>query len=162
MCSMSEKTHAWLPLEVIKDKRLNKNHIKVLIALYAHKGKNHGKVWPSRENLKACCGLRLTTISTTTTELVGFGWLVKTGRGGFSKATRYKITVPNLSTVPETCTKQYLKHVLDTVPETSTPMPVPKTCTGKEVNKNKPIEVNEDDFLTGLEEIDVMWGNSNG
>lgn len=158
---MGNKTHAWIPLEVIKDKRLNKNHIKVLIALYAHKGKSN-KVWPSRENLKNCCGLRLTAISTITTELVALGWLVKTGRGGFSKATRYLITVPDLSTVHETCTKPYMKRVRDGVHETCTGMGVHETCTGKEVSSNYPIEVEANTNLTGLEEIDLLWGNLNG
>ena len=159
---MSEKTHAWLPLEVIKDKRLSKNHIRVLIALYAFKNKKHNKVWPSREEIEGCCGLRQTRISTITTDLVALGWLVKTGRGGFSKSTRYLLTVPVLGTVPEPGTNQYLNLVPDGVPEPGTGMGVPEPGTGKEVNKNNPLEVNKDDFLTGLEEIDAMWGNSNG
>jgi hypothetical protein len=131
--SMATNNFAFIPLEVIQDIRLTKRHIKVLIALFSYRGKNTNTVWPSREKLSKRCSIRVSTISLITTQLVELGWLVKTGRGGFSKATRYEITVPDLSTV----------HDLGTggVHDLSTGMGVPKVSRGKELTNNKPIEL---------------------
>lgn len=119
-----------VPIEVIQDQRLTKNQLKVLIALLSYRGKNTNLVYPSREKLSERCGIRPTTISLITTELSELGWLKKTGKGGFSKATRYTLTVPKLSTVPKT----------RTVPKTSTRKGVPKTSTRKELtNETKSI-----------------------
>lgn len=119
-----------VPIEVIQDQRLTKNQLKVLIALFSFRGKNTNLVYPSREKISERCGIRPTTISLITTELSELGWLKKTGKGGFSKATRYKLTVPKSSTVLKTCT----------VPKTSTRKGVLKTSTRKELtNETKNI-----------------------
>ena len=112
-----------VPIEVLQDKRLTKNQLKVLIALFSFRGKNTDLVYPSREKISERCGIRTTTISLITTELSELGWVKKTGKGGFSKATRYKLTVPKSSTVLKT----------RTVPKTSTRKGVPKTSTRKEL-----------------------------
>ncbi len=112
-----------VPIDVIQDQRLTKNQLKVLIALLSYRGKNTNLVYPSREKLSERCGIRATTISLITTELSELGWLKKTGKGGFSKATRYTLTVPKLSTVPKT----------STVLKTSTRKGVLKTSTRKEL-----------------------------
>ena len=129
-----KQTHAWLPLEVIKDNRLTKRHIKVLIALYSHL--NHkitDTVHPSRLKLSKCCGMPMTRVSEVTSQLVDLGWLIKTGKGGFSKSTRYQLTVPDLVTVTKTVTPTVTKMV--------TGMRVTKTVTGKELSKNYPLEL---------------------
>jgi hypothetical protein len=95
---------AFIPLEVIQDNRLTKRHIKVLIALFSYRGKNTDTVWPSREKLSKRCGMPMTRVSEVTGQLVDLGWLVKKGKGGFSKSTRYTITVPDLVTVTKTVT----------------------------------------------------------
>ncbi len=95
---------AFIPLEVIQDNRLTKRHIKVLIALFSYRGKNTDTVWPSREKLSKRCGMPITRVSEVTGQLVDLGWLVKKGKGGFSKSTRYTITVPDLVTVTKTVT----------------------------------------------------------
>lgn len=105
-----------IPIEVALDGRLSKTHIRVLIALLSFRGKNTNLVWPSRESLMERCGLPETRISTATTELVSLGWLKKTGKGGFSKATVYEITVPNQSeTVTEPVTVVELVTVTEPV-----------------------------------------------
>jgi len=91
-------------------------------------------VWPSREKLSGRCGMPVTRISQTTSELVDLGWLTKTGKGGFSKSTRYQITAPNLVTVTNSVT--VTKTVTPTVTKTVTGMGVTKTVTGKELTKN--------------------------
>lgn len=125
-----------VPIEVIQDQRLTKNQLKVLIALFSFRGKNTNLVYPSREKISERCGIRPTTISLITTELSELGWLKKTGKGGFSKATRYKLTVPKSSTVLKTCT----------VPKTSTRKGVPKTSTRKEHKKEHKNNVRFDEF----------------
>ena len=131
---MSQDVFAIVPIDVIQDSRLTKRQIKVLIALLSFRGKNTNTVWPSREKLSERCGIRPTTISLTTSELVDLGWLTKDGKGGFSKSTRYQITVPNLSTVPNVSTVP--KTSTPTVPNLSTGMGVPNLSTGKELTKN--------------------------
>lgn len=131
---MSQDIFAITPIEVIQDQRLKPNHIKVLIALLSFRGKNTNTVWPSREKLSGRCGMPVTRISQTTSELVDLGWLTKTGKGGFSKSTRYQITAPNLVTVTNSVT--VTKTVTPTVTKTVTGMGVTKTVTGKELTKN--------------------------
>ena len=131
---MSQDIFAITPIEVIQDQRLTKRQIKVLIALLSFRGKNTNTVWPSREKLSQRCNLPVTRISQTTSELVDLGWLTKDGKGGFSKSTRYQITVPNLVTVTKSVT--VTKTVTPTVTKTVTGMGVTKTVTGKELTKN--------------------------
>ena len=131
---MSQDIFAITPIEVIQDQRLTKRQIKVLIALLSFRGKNTNTVWPSREKLSGRCGMPVTRISQTTSELVDLGWLTKTGKGGFSKSTRYQITAPNLVTVTNSVT--VTKTVTPTVTKTVTGMGVTKTVTGKELTKN--------------------------
>jgi len=137
---MATNNFAWIPLEVIQDNRLTKRHIKVLIALYSYL--NHKKtdtVRPSREKLSKRCGMPMTRVSEVTGQLVDLGWLVKTGKGGFSKATRYTITVPKIVTVTKTVTDT--KTVTPTITKTVTGMGVTETVTGKELSKNYPLEL---------------------
>jgi predicted transcriptional regulator len=131
---MSQDVFSIVPIEVIQDPRLTKRQIKVLIALLSFRGKNTNTVWPSREKLSQRCNLPVTRISQTTSELVDLGWLTKDGKGGFSKSTRYQITVPNLVTVTKSVT--VTKTVTPTVTKTVTGMGVTKTVTGKELTKN--------------------------
>ena len=131
---MSQDVFSIVPIEVIQDPRLTKRQIKVLIALLSFRGKNTNTVWPSREKLSQRCNLPVTRISQTTSELVDLGWLTKDGKGGFSKSTRYQITVPNLVTVTKTVT--VTETVTPRVTETVTPMPVTETVTRKELTKN--------------------------
>ena len=138
---MATNNFAFIPLEVIQDIRLTKRHIKVLIALFSYRGKNTNTVWPSREKLSKRCGIRVTTISLITTELVKLGWLVKTGKGGFSKSTRYEITVPDLSTVPDLGTAPDLGT--GGVHDLGTGMGVPDLSRGIEDINNLPVELKE-------------------
>ena len=124
------------------DNRLSKNQYKVLIALLSFRAKNTEVVWPSREMLSTRCGLPVTRISTITTQLCALGWLQKDGKGGFSKSTRYTVTVPTTITEPVTVTDSVTvtETVTRGVTETVTPMPVTKTVTRKELTNNRPLE----------------------
>jgi len=119
-----------VPIEVFTDDRLTKRQIKVLGALLSFRRKDTNTIWPTREKLSKRCGLPCTRISQITRELVDLGWLAKTGKGGFSKATRYQIIVPELETVTKTVT--VTETVTGGVTETVTGMGVTETVTGKE------------------------------
>ena len=90
-----------MPLEVIKDKRLTLWQVRVLVALFSFRNKNTDTVFPSRKAIAERSGMHPSNISAATTELVGLGWLTKEGAGGFSKSSRYTITVPDLETVAD-------------------------------------------------------------
>jgi hypothetical protein len=121
-----------VPIEVIQDKRLTPNQVKVLIALLSFRRKNTSTIWPSRDKLSQRCGLPINRISQITTQLVVLGWLEKQGKGGFSKTTRYQIIVPELETLTETVT--VTETVRGGVTETVRGMPLSETVRG---NKNR-------------------------
>jgi len=95
--------------EIIEDSRLTLLQIKVLLALFSYRNKNTHLCFPSREAISKRTGIRTTSISRTTTQLVSLGWLLKFWDID-TKKYNYKITVPELGGVHESCT----------VPESST------------------------------------------
>lgn len=137
---MSEAIFSIVPIDVFMDRRLTERQIRVLGALFSFRGRTTEIVWPSRAALAERCGLRLTDISTITRELEALGWLIKAGKGGFGRATRYTLLVPDehamplesslkeKKTVPQSGTVSCGKTVPEsgTVPECST---VPESGT---------------------------------
>lgn len=123
-----------VPIAVFMDHRLTANEMRVLGAILSFRNKDSGICSVKRETLASRCNLPLTKISTFTTSLVKKGWLVKDGSGGFSKASTYRITVPDLVTVtdPVTVTEMVTTTVTESVTSTVTEM-----VTGKEQSKNK-------------------------
>ena len=96
---------AIVPIEVLQDSRLTLWQIKVLVALLSFRNKTTNLTFPSREQISIRTGLHISNVSKTTSELVQLGWLQKEGKGGFSKATRYVITLPDtLNTVVQQTT----------------------------------------------------------
>ncbi|MBI5922033.1 MAG: helix-turn-helix domain-containing protein [Betaproteobacteria bacterium] len=85
---------SYMPIEVFLDKRITLEQLRVLGALFSFRGKDSNTVFPSRKAIAKRCGMHQSNISTATTALERLGWLTKIGKGGFSKATRYTITVP--------------------------------------------------------------------
>lgn len=88
-----------MPIEAFQDKRLTLQHIRVLGTLLSFRSKNTNVVWPSRAEISSRCGMHQSNISVATSDLVRLGWLEKDGKGGFSKATRYRIVVPDLHVI---------------------------------------------------------------
>lgn len=131
-----------VPIEAWQDKRLRLESLRVLGALLSFRGKDTNTVWPSRQAIAERCRMPVTKISEATSELEHLGWLRKEGRGGFSRATRYTITVPEIVTdsvtVPQsvTVTEQGTGRVTDSVMG----MGVTEQGTGKELTKNRPSE----------------------
>jgi len=93
-----EQAHpfAIVPVEVVMDTRLTLEAMRVLVTLYSFRNKNTGLAFPSREALSKRCGMHPSNISNATTKLVDLGWLIKSGSGGHSKATRYNIQIPEI------------------------------------------------------------------
>ena len=89
--------------EIIEDSRLTLLQIKVLLALFSFRNKNTHLCFPSREAISKRTGIRTTSISRTTTQLVGLGWLLKFWDVE-TKKYNYRITVPELGGVHESCT----------------------------------------------------------
>lgn len=85
---------AIVPVEVTIDTRLTLETMRVLVTLYSFRDKNTGLAFPSREAISERCGMHPSNISDATTKLVDLGWLTKNGGGGYSKATRYTIQIP--------------------------------------------------------------------
>jgi Helix-turn-helix domain len=118
-----------MPVAVFLDHRLTANEIRVIGAILSFRNKDTGTCAVKRETLAQRCGLPLTKISTFTTSLVKKGWLVKEGSGGFSRASNYRVTVPELVTVtdPVTVTETVTTTVTESVTSTVT-----ETVTGNE------------------------------
>lgn len=123
--------HIFAPVEIVKDSRLTLRQTRILLALYYFRGDDTGLVWPKRKTLSKLTGLAETRISTITTELEKLGWLKKEGKGGFSKATTYTLTVPKSVTVTESVT------VTKTVTSTVTESVTRKEDTIEDTNKKK-------------------------
>lgn len=124
-----------VPIEVWADRRLTLEQVRVLGALLSFRGKNTDLVWPSRQQIsERTGGMHQANISTATSALEKLGWLTKEGKGGHSKATRYRITVPE-TTVAESATVAEQATVAQsatrTVAESATP-PVAESATRKE------------------------------
>jgi len=127
---------AIVPIEVLQDSRLTLWQIKVLVALLSFRNKTTNLTFPSREQISIRTGLHISNVSKTTSELVQLGWLLKEGKGGFSKATRYVIQLPDIasntkqqSTVAESTT--VVESTTLTVAE-STTRTVAESTTRKE------------------------------
>lgn len=136
---MTENIISIVPIEVALDSRLTLRHVRVLIALYSFRGKNTDTVWPTRETLARRCGLPVTRISTVTSDLVELGWVAKDGLGGHSKATRYKLAVPDLETVTKPVTVTEVVTVTKPVTTTVT-KPVTGGVTKPVTRKEQTIE----------------------
>ena len=95
------------PSEVTMDNRLTLETMRVLVALFSFRNKVTGLAWPSREELSIRCGnMHPSNISEATTKLVELGWLLKEGKGGHSKSTRYTLSIPEEVTAMEKVFKQ--------------------------------------------------------
>lgn len=135
---MTESQFAVVPLEVVQDRRLTLEQTRVLVALFSFRNKVTNTVWPSRAAIAERTGMHPSNISSATSALVALGWLSKEGAGGYSKATRYTLCVPDLvkpttvaqqATVAESATVAH--SATQTVAESATP-PLAESATRKE------------------------------
>ena len=105
---------AYMPIEVFLDRRLTLEPLRVLGVLFSFRSRTMNTIFPRRQAIAERCGMHLSNISTATSALERFGWLTKEGKGEFSKASRYTVTVPNTvahsasSSVAESATRMRL------------------------------------------------------
>lgn len=103
---MADNIFALVPVEVLADRRLTLEQMRVLVALLSFRARNTDLVWPGRDALgERAGGIHPANVSKATSALVELGWLEKDGNGGRSQSCCYRIIVPNLeklSTKPET------------------------------------------------------------
>lgn len=109
---------AIVPLEAAQDHRLTAMQYRVLIALLTFRNRNTDTCCPRRELIAERCGYNLNSVSRATAQLVELGWLTKTGAGGRSSPSHYKITVPETLSYPETVSDPDTKTLSD--PDTQT------------------------------------------
>lgn len=78
--------------EIIQDKRLSLNQIKVLLALFSFRNNDTGLCFPSRNSISKKTGIRITTVSEVTTELESLEWVEKTWHESLYK---YHVRIPD-------------------------------------------------------------------
>jgi hypothetical protein len=93
---------AMVPIEVYSDQRLTLQQHRVLGVLCSFREKGGNVVWPSREKIAERCAMHVANISKATSDLERMGWLKKEGKGGWTKATRYTICIPDTVAEPTT------------------------------------------------------------
>lgn len=121
-----------VPVEVWLDKRLTLEQLRVLGVLFSFRAKNTDTVWPSRHHIAERCGMHISNISNATSALERLGWLKKEGTGGYSKATRYTIAIPEIPIAESARVAQPA-----TVAESTTRMPLAESATRKEHNQEQ-------------------------
>lgn len=136
---------AIIPLAAIADRGLTLEQLRVLLALHSFKAADSDVVFPSRQAIAGLTGLHLSNISMATSMLEAKGWLKKDGKGGYSKATRYTITIPN--TLAQSAT--VAQSATGPVAESAMGMRVAESAMGKEHTKehtNRTKSVSANDF----------------
>lgn len=152
---MEAGTFSIVPIEIIKDRRLTLWQTRVLIALFSFRNKTTNTVFPSRTVLATRTGLHINNISATTSELEELGWLAKSGKGGFSKATRYELKVPNfLGVNPTVAESTTLAESTSTTLAESTTFTLAESTRGKEDTKE---DTKEDISSTQKETFEIFW-----
>lgn len=105
--TMPPAVFSMVPVEVWADRRLTLEQLRVLGALLSFCGPDK-QCFPSRKEISKRSRVHIANVSTATTALERLGWLTKVGKGGFSKANRYRIHVPETlaqqATVAESAT----------------------------------------------------------
>ena len=79
---------AKIPIAALSDRRLSLRQLKVLCALFSFADQD-GVCWPTKQTLSERCAVHITRISECTAALEAFGWLSKTGKGGFAVPAQY-------------------------------------------------------------------------
>ncbi len=114
-----EKQFAMVPLAAFSDRRLTYRQLVVFGVICSFRqGSSDLSVCAGRDEIAERCGLHPSVISSATTDLEGYGWLQKSGRGGRAIKTVYRITIPE--TVTESDTVAHTATVSEPVTVTET------------------------------------------
>jgi len=101
---MKKMPFAQMPVEIFRDNRLSKTDLRVLGVLLTFMNANKNSCYPKRSTISNRCGLDESKISASTSRLEKFGWIKKTGKGGFSSPCLYVFTIPPVFSVTEQAT----------------------------------------------------------
>lgn len=82
-----KRSFAQLPDELVADKRISANAVRVWARLDKYAGTD-GRAFPSRDTLAADLGLSVSGVKRALAELVAAGWISREGRDGKSALTR--------------------------------------------------------------------------
>ena len=91
-----------LPKEALSDDRLNFRDLRILLAIISvvswkdQKNKANPRVTTKREVIAERSGISLAAVTTHTARLQKFGWLSKSGNGGFSRPATYELLIPEI------------------------------------------------------------------
>jgi hypothetical protein len=129
-----------MPTQIMCDDRLTFRHIKVLMAIFSWRKANTNLARVSRDMLSERSGFPLTRISTITTELEELGWIKKTGNGGKSQWSEYRVR--ELKNFKKKDKPNGNQNSNDTVTKTVT-LGVTKTVTGIDTERTKDRESTE-------------------
>jgi len=90
-----------IPRGLLRDGRLSKNELRVMLALYECRNNSTGECRPRRGYITDLTGLPQNRISNLTTRLAELGWLAKVGKGGKYRASHYTPFWSNDDLIPE-------------------------------------------------------------
>lgn len=94
---MRSDKFAKVPIAALADRRLSLRQLKVLCALFSFADQD-GVCWPTKKTLSERSAVHITRISACTAALEAFGWLSKTGKGGFAVPAQYVLLDGTTST----------------------------------------------------------------
>lgn len=85
---------AYVPIDILLDRKVTFEALRVFIALALHADKEDGTCFPGRAKVSMRARLHPSNVSAATRILVEAGWLIKTPRR--NRSSIYKLTVPDL------------------------------------------------------------------
>lgn len=117
---MKKSIFAQMPIEIFHDCRLSKTDLRVLGVLLTFMNAKKNYCYPKRQTIAARAGIDESKISVATSRLEKFGWIKKTGKGGFSSPCLYIFTIPPVFSVTEQTMDADSGTVANTVIQTVT------------------------------------------
>jgi DNA replication protein DnaD len=90
--------------DFLKDERLGKRELKVLIVLFAHADKKTKECWPSRKRISELTGIHPPNVSQAIKNLITFKYITKLKSDGTTN--RYKIK-EGINLIPGEVSKRY-------------------------------------------------------
>lgn len=147
-----------VPIEAFTDKRLTLEQLRILGVLYSFKNKDSDTVFPSRDAIAKRCGMHKANISMATSALEKLGWVSKEGKGGYSRATRYTLHIPETvahsTTVADQTTVAH--SATGGVADQATRLPVAEWATRKE-QTSKQTKVTKSGVANKATRLTVDW-----
>ena len=161
---MPGEIFSMVPIQVWADKRLTLEQLRVLGVLLSFCGPDR-QCFPSRDEISKRSGVHVANVSAATTVLEHLGWLTKAGKGGFSKANRYSIHIPETlaqqATVAESASStvaQQARGKEQTIEQTSVGRARPVTGKAVTANTGKKSSAAKGSRLPADWQLPKAWG----